>query len=218
MTPNPAREEPPMHTSTTSTSTRPTRPLVSIVRATGAALAITLVTACSSSGGGGGGGGAPKLVGHDIGDRYVGQWRSDSGATVSIQPAADGNYLVTVNRTGQDRLGQSRLIDVDGTPVVMVKLVEPTSKEREAGSVPVYHFGILTAQAGNTLRHTPIRPEWLRDTIHGKGQARYIDSSSVAQGTGLAVVEDWNAMETILRKAISSPDATGETEVFRRVK
>lgn len=182
--------------------------LVTHTRALIGVLAVSLLTACSSE---------PKVVSHDIGDRYVGRWRSDSGTDVSIQPAADGNYIITANRTGQERTGQSKLIDVDGKPVIMVKVLEPTEKDREAGSVPLYHFGILTSQ-GDTLQHTPIRPDWLRSTIAGKGDARYIDSSSVAQGTGVAVVEDWHAMEKILRRAIASSDAMGQTETLRRVK
>lgn len=163
-------------------------------------------------------GGGPQPVSRAVGDPYVGEWRSDGGVTVRIFADAEhDHYHVTSNRTGQERESAGRVIDIDGTAVSMVRVLEPTEQERAKGAVPLYLFGILNLKNGE-LKHTPIRPEWLQGQIAARHEGRYIDSSSVAPGTGVGIVEDWDEMEEILREAISSPEATGQTEVFRRVK
>lgn len=175
-----------------------------------AATTPVLLWSCAASG--------PTAAKPALADPYVGDWRSDEGVTVSIRhDATPDQYRITSNRSGATRDTEGTVIDIDGTAVAMIKVFDPTEDQRKTGAVPLYLFGILNRE-GDTLRHTPIRPEWLRQQINSRAGARYIDSSSVSQGTGVGVVSDWGDMEDILRKAMSSKDATGQTEVFKRVK
>ncbi|MCC6677842.1 MAG: hypothetical protein IT436_11910 [Phycisphaerales bacterium] len=162
----------------------------------------------------------PARLSRAVGDPYIGEWRSDGGVTVRIfADAQHDHYHVTSNRSGHERSTEGQVIDIDGTAVAMNKVYEPTDAERARGAVPLYLFGILNLRDGE-LKHTPIRAEWLQQAITAEHDrdARYIDSSSVSKGTGVGIVEDWDDMEEILRRAISSAEATGPTEVFHRVK
>lgn len=160
----------------------------------------------------------PARLSRAAGDPYVGEWRSEAGVDVRIfHDAQQEHYHLTINQSGQERYREGEVIDIDGTAIAMVKVFDPTSEERARGAVPLYHFGILNLDDG-TLRHTPIRADWLERTVRARREGRYIDSSSVSQGTGVGIVGDWPDMEEILRRAISSADATGPTEVFRRSK
>lgn len=158
----------------------------------------------------------PARLSRAIGDPYVGEWRSSAGVDVRVfHDARHDHYHVTSNRSGEDRSTEGQVIDIDGTAVAMNKVYEPTEEQRAQGAVPLYLFGILNLKDGE-LWHTPIRPDWLQRQLSTGGI--YIDSSAVSPGSGVGIVKDWDDMEEILRKAISSPDATGATEVFRRVK
>lgn len=174
--------------------------------------ALSLLPGCAST---------PNAPDAQIASKYLGRWESltdgAQGIYVSVTQEPDGRFVLRSNRSGKDRESQGELIDVEGTMMCRIKVFTPTPEQAANGAVPLYHFGVLRTE-GDRLLHTPIRADWLADAIGEHGHGRYVSTSNIAQGTGVAVAADWDELEHILRDAVTQDGALGTTEEFARVK
>jgi hypothetical protein len=176
------------------------------------ALALSLAPGCAST---------PDAPNAQLASKYLGRWESlsegASGIDVSVSQEPDGRFVLRSNRSGKDRESQGGLIDAEGTMMCRIKVFTPAPEQAANAAVPLYHFGVLPI-GGDRLLNTPIRPDWLESTIAQHGLGRYIRTTDLAPGTGVAVATDWDAMEHILRDAVTQDGALGPTEEFSHAK
>lgn len=159
----------------------------------------------------------PNAPAAEAADKYVGEWRSNEGVFVNCFRREDDVYVLRSNRSGEDRMTEGELIDIEGTMMLKVKVYEPAKEEAEKGMVPLYIFGVLS-QKGDVLKHTPIRAAWLAKAMREHDAGQFVGTNQAMPGTGVGIAPDWPTMEHILRDAVTEEGALGGTETFVRVK
>lgn len=146
---------------------------------------------------------------------YAGRWTDSAGREVVVKPASRRSFRLTIRDAEQTENFRGHLVEVDGRRLCEISVFDPGA--RDGKGVPVFHYALVERQ-GDTLKHAPLRSEWLRQAVAGARGAAYIETSQAASGSGGAVVQDGDAMRELLRKALADPAAFGSPEVLTRAK
>lgn len=154
---------------------------------------------------------------HSIDTAFLGTWVASSKAQATIAPGPAGSFKVTVNDGAATRDLRGYLVKIDNRELCELQVYQPEGQERERNAVPVYHYAQVSVK-GDTLTHTPLKAEWLKQQTKGSPNTTYVTTSELIAGSGGAVVRDGSAMLELLKKALKDPAAFEKPEVLTRQK